>query len=167
LAHHSGDRVRHQNEVRKTPPKCQGHAPPQPRATALGSNEKTSHAGKQSPERTPLDTAHGPTENGRGVEERPFGALGKWMDAGRRINPGLVPWAEEVCAVGTSFRRQDWLPLPRGASWQRLRFPSGERVGVSGSHLAQTGPGLPLTRPLPGMSRGGCRLHLPGRGVPC
>jgi hypothetical protein len=37
----------------------------------------------------PLDTAHGPTENGRGVKERPFEALGKRMDAGRRINPGL------------------------------------------------------------------------------
>jgi hypothetical protein len=36
-------------------------------------------------------------------------------------------------------------PLPRWASWQRHRFPSGERVGVRGRHLAQTGPGLPLT----------------------
>jgi hypothetical protein len=53
------------------------------------------------------------------------------------------PWRGE--GPDLRKRRQAWPPLPRSASWQHHRFLSGERVGVRGRRLAQTGPGLPLS----------------------
>ena len=61
----------------------------------------------------------------------------------RRGKPN--PWSIQLIFSSEVRMPKARPPLPRRASWQRLRFPSGERVGVRGCQLAQTGPGLCLS----------------------
>lgn len=83
---------------------CQRHNPPQPRATPWERTDECVNLTNQSPERTTFDSSHPMAGKGRGVEDRPFRALGPFA-ALWPYNPGFSPWVEEGRALGTKKGR--------------------------------------------------------------